>query len=141
MLKDYKGRPPIAQGEDFDASPANIEKRTTRGELANGLKFALLPKKTRGEAVSATLTLRFGTLGALADRRSRPSCTASMLDKGTQHRSRQQIKDTLDRLKARVSIGGRRVFGHRRHRDRSRASRGDAAARARAAARAGLSGR
>ena len=31
LLKDYKGRPPIAQGEDFEASPENIEKRTTRG--------------------------------------------------------------------------------------------------------------
>ena len=42
LLQDYKGRAPIAPGEDFDASPANIEKRTTRGQLANGLKFALL---------------------------------------------------------------------------------------------------
>ena len=37
MLKDYKGEAAVAQGEAFDPSPANIESRTTRTKLANGL--------------------------------------------------------------------------------------------------------
>jgi zinc protease len=106
LLKDYKGKPPIAQGEDFDASPENIEKRTTRGQLANGLKFALLPKENRGDAVNATITLRFGTLESLKGSAVIAGFTGAMLDKGTRNRTRQQIKDTLDRLKARVGIGG-----------------------------------
>ena len=52
-LKDYKGRPPVAAGEAFDPSPANIDARTTRATLPAGMKLALLPKKTRGNDVSA----------------------------------------------------------------------------------------
>ena len=106
MLKDYKGRAPISQGEDFEASPENIEKRTTRGKFANGMKFALLQKETRGDSVSATVTLHFGTLQNLKNKAVIGNFTSSMLDKGTRTKTRQQIKDELDRLKAQVSIGG-----------------------------------
>jgi zinc protease len=106
VLKDYKGKPPVAQGEDFEATPENIEKRTTRGALANGLKYALLPKETRGDSVNATLTLRFGTLDSLQGKAVIADVTGAMLDKGTKSKNRQQIKDTLDRLKARVGVGG-----------------------------------
>ncbi len=41
ILKDYKGEAAVAQGEAFDASPANIEARTTRTKLPNGLQLAL----------------------------------------------------------------------------------------------------
>ncbi len=106
LLKDYKGRPPISQGEDFDPSPENIEKRTTRGKLDDGLKFALLPKETRGDAVTATITLRFGSLDNLKNKAVIAGFTAAMLDKGTRTKTRQQLKDTLDRLKARVGFDG-----------------------------------
>jgi zinc protease len=106
LLKDYKGKPPITQGEDFAATPENIEKRTTRGALDNGLKYALLPKETRGDSVNATITIRFGTLEHLKGKSVIADLTAEMLDKGTRNKSRQQIKDTLDALKARVGVGG-----------------------------------
>ncbi|MDB6149454.1 MAG: peptidase domain protein [Chthoniobacter sp.] len=106
LLREYKGKPPIAQGEDFEATPENIEKRTTRGKLENGMKFALLPKETRGDSVTATITLRFGTLETLKNKAVAAGFAGAMLDKGTRSKTRQQIRDTLDRLKARVSIGG-----------------------------------
>ena len=59
-VKDYKGDAAMAAGEAFDPSPANIEARTKRSELPNGMKVALLSKKTRGGTVVATLTVRFG---------------------------------------------------------------------------------
>ena len=40
--------------------PANLDARTQRFTLANGMKVALLPKKTRGEAVSFNVALHFG---------------------------------------------------------------------------------
>ena len=49
MLKDYKGREAVAAGEQIDPSPLAIEARTERGDLLGGMKYALLPKKTRGE--------------------------------------------------------------------------------------------
>ncbi len=106
LLKDYKGRPPISQGEDFDASPENIEKRTARTQLPNGMKLALLPKETRGDVVIATVTMRFGTLDTLRGKNMVGEFTADMLDRGTQGKTRQQIKDAIDKMKARISVGG-----------------------------------
>lgn len=106
LLKDYKGKPPISQGEDFASTPENIEKRTTRGAFDNGLKYALLPKETRGDAVTATISLRFGTLESLKGKAVIADLAASMLDRGTRNLTRQQIKDKLDALKASVGVGG-----------------------------------
>ena len=60
MVKDYKGNAAVEAGEAFDPSPANIDARTIRVTLPNGMKLALLPKKTRGGTVSASLVLHFG---------------------------------------------------------------------------------
>ncbi len=106
MLKDYKGKAALAQGEDFDPSPDNIEKRTTRGKLANGMEYALLPKENRGDAVNATLTFRFGTLESLQSQQMTGTAAAAMLDKGTMNKTRQEIKDLQDQLKARINVFG-----------------------------------
>lgn len=106
LLKDYKGKPPLSEGEDFEATPENIEKRTTRTALPNGMKVALLPKETRGDVVTASISLRFGSLESLRGKATVGGLTASLLNRGTQTKTRQQIKDQLDRLKARLSIGG-----------------------------------
>jgi len=106
MLKDYKGAQAVAQGEAFDPSPSNIESRTVRSELTNGMKLALLPKKTRGESVETRLTFRFGDEKSLQNLSSPGEYAASMLNKGTGKHTRQQIKDEFDRLKANVAIFG-----------------------------------
>ena len=106
LVKDYKGNENLAVGEAFDPAPANIESRTLRSELPNGMKLALLPKKTRGESVEARITLRFGDERSLANKAPAGEFAASMLDKGTSKHTRQQIKDAFDRLKANVFIGG-----------------------------------
>lgn len=106
LVKNYKGQEKVAMGEAFDPTPANIESRTTRITLPNGMKVAMLPKKTRGEAVEVRLTLRFGEEKALANQGTAATFAARMLDKGTATKSRQQIKDEFDRLKANVFIGG-----------------------------------
>ncbi|MBS1559404.1 MAG: insulinase family protein [Bacteroidetes bacterium] len=106
MVKDYKGAQAVAQGEVFDPSPANIESRTVRTDLPNGMKLALLSKKTRGESVEARLTLRFGDDKSLQNKANPGEYAASMLNMGTSKHTRQQIKDEFDRLKANVSIGG-----------------------------------
>lgn len=106
ILKDYQGRPAMAQGEEFDSTPANIEKRTVRGQLPNGMKYALLPKKNRGHAVNATLTLRFGTLESLKGQSTVSELAAGMLERGTTTRTRQQLRETQDKLKAHIQTGG-----------------------------------
>ena len=106
MLEGYTGREAVAQGEAFDPSPANIEARVRRGALPSGVKFALLPKKTRGEMVSLQLNLRFGSEAALMGKAMAAETAGSMLMRGTKKHTRQQLKDAFDRLKARVSVGG-----------------------------------
>ncbi len=106
LLKDYKGRAPISQGEDFDPSPENIEKRTIRKSLPNGMKYALLPKETRGDVVTARISLNFGTLQTAMGKSTIGDFTGSMLDKGTLTKNREQLKEAFDKLKARASFFG-----------------------------------
>jgi len=102
-LKDYVPKAAVAAGEAFDTSPANIDKRTQRFTLANGLKVALLPKRSRGETVELALNLHYGTLDALRGRRTEADNIGETLMLGTKQRSRAQISDSLDRLKTRLT--------------------------------------
>jgi zinc protease len=106
VVKDYKGRAVAAQGEIFDPSPANIEARTQRFKLASGMKGALLPKKTKGNLVTATVKLRFGTEEALRNKATAGGFAAGLLSYGTQDKSRQQLKDMFDKLKAQTRVSG-----------------------------------
>jgi zinc protease len=106
MLKDYKGDPAVSLGEAFDPSPENIDARTQRVTLPGGMKLALIPKETRGDVVSATLRLEFGDENSLKEKAIVGRLTAQMLMRGTTQHTRQQIQDELDKLKARLNVGG-----------------------------------
>ncbi len=106
MLKGYQGQAVVAQGEAFDATPANIDARTQTFTTASGLKTAILAKKTRGESVSATLTLHLGSEQALMGKGAAPELTGAMLMRGTTKHTRQELKDAFDRLKAQVMVMG-----------------------------------
>ena len=106
MVKDYKGDAAVVVGEAFDATPANIEKRTERTKLANGMKVALLPKRTRAGAVNARLVLRYGDEQSLKGTNVLGPVTATLLNRGAGGMTRTQIQDAFDKLKARVSFDG-----------------------------------
>ncbi len=109
VVKDYKGDAAVSAGEAFDPSPENIEARLERRNAsanANGIRMALLPKETRGDTVTASLSLRFGDEKSLMNRSTAAELVTSMLDRGTQKHTRQQLKDELDKLKARVFFFG-----------------------------------
>ncbi len=106
MVKDYKGDASVAAGESFEPTPANLEARTQRFALPNGMKVAFLPKKTRGETVLLQMRLHQGDETSLKGASPRGSFAASMLALGTKKRDRQGFEDTLDRLRAKLAIGG-----------------------------------
>lgn len=106
LVEGYTGGEAIAQGEAFDPSPENIESRTQKGRVENNVEYALLPKETRGDAVRARMSMRWGDLESLQGKRLAASFAASMLDKGSEKYSRQEIEDKLDALNARVQIYG-----------------------------------
>jgi zinc protease len=106
-LDAYKGATDgVRLGEAFDPSPKNIESRVVRRSLSNGMRAALLPKKTRGERVVASLTLHWGDEKSLTGREVACSFAGGMLMRGTQKRSRAEIKDAFDKLNASVSVSG-----------------------------------
>lgn len=105
-VKDYKGNALVEAGEAFDPSPANIDARTVRVTLPNGMKLALLPKKTRGGTVHATLVLHFGEVKSVTGKGTAAQLAGTLLMRGTANHTRQQIQDELDKLKAQMTAGG-----------------------------------
>ncbi len=106
MVKDYKGREQVAQGEAFDPSHDNIDARTGISELDSGVKVALLPKKTRGESVVVRMSVQMGDLLSLHGLSMVGNATGAMLMRGSENYSREQLKEAFDKLEAQVRIGG-----------------------------------
>ena len=105
-FKDFKGGAAVSEGEVFDPSPKNIESRLTRAKLANGVKVVLLPKKTRGGVVTLHFTARFGDEKTLFGKAAVGELTGAVLMRGTKNKTRQQIQDEMDRLKAQIRVSG-----------------------------------
>jgi len=106
LFADYKGREPLAEGEAFDPTPANIEARAQRSQLPEGIQVTLLPKKTRGQEAHLLLTLRYGNEENLKGFQSVAGFLPELMLRGTKTLNYQQIRDELDRLKATLSVGG-----------------------------------
>ncbi len=105
VLTGYKGDAEVAAGEAFDPSPSNIETRTRRMN-SGGVKMAFLTKENRGDTVVARINFRFGDEKSLMNKAQAASFAGQMLMRGTTKRTRQQIQDEFDRLKARVTVFG-----------------------------------
>jgi zinc protease len=105
-LREYRGGEGVKLGEAFDPSPKNIESRLQRRELANGIRASLLPKRTRGGRVVASLTLHWGDERRLADREVACEFAGAMLMRGTRKKSRAELKDAFEKLNAGVTVGG-----------------------------------
>lgn len=106
MLKNYKGKEKIAEGESFEPSFNNIDSRTRLTSLSNGVKMALLPKKTRGESVVVSFSINIGTEKSLTGLSSIGDAVGSMLMRGTKNYNREELQEKFDQLKASVTING-----------------------------------
>ncbi|MGB7342602.1 MAG: pitrilysin family protein [Pirellulaceae bacterium] len=104
LLANYEGREAVEAGEQFDPDPLVIEERTERGELVDGIKYAILPKKTRGGSVDVMLTLRFGAEESLQGKVGAVELLGWLMSKGTDSLDNQQLQDELTRLRAQLSI-------------------------------------
>lgn len=104
MVEGYKGRAAIAQGELFEPSFDNIDKRTEIVEFENGSKLSLLSKKTRGESVVVNLIMRYGNANNLENKALIAQTAGNLLMRGSTDMSRQDIQDEFDKLKAQVQV-------------------------------------
>jgi zinc protease len=99
LVTNYKGRQELAAGEAFEASYVNIQERTQYAQLSNGLKLALMPKKSRGAPVTFRLELPLGNETTLQDRLLAVHMLPRMLMRGTKQRDFEQLRDDLALLK------------------------------------------
>jgi zinc protease len=106
LTEGYTGTETIATGEAFDPAPANIEGRTERGTLKSGLKFALLPKKTRGESIRLNLRLRGGDEASLTPWVTESAFLPAMFLRGTATLSHQALQDRIDTLQSKLTFSG-----------------------------------
>ena len=106
LLKDFSSDVNITRGESFDPAPANIESRVTRSKLANGMKVVMLKKQTANSMVSASIELNFGDSPSLAGRNAAAGFASSLLLRGTKSKTRQQLQQEMDKLDARINVGG-----------------------------------
>jgi len=104
MLKDFSSADAVAAGEAFDPTPANLEARLIRRELPGGMKLAMLPKRTRGGKVYATLVLHWGDESGTMGRSAACNMAGALLSRGTKKHSRAELNDALDRMRADVSV-------------------------------------
>ena len=106
LVKDYKGREAVAAGEQLDPDPLKLEARINRGDPIEGVKVALLPKKTRQEMAIVRLTLRYGNEDNLKGYVEAADFLPTLMTRGTKKLTRQQLQDELDKLEATLSGGG-----------------------------------
>ncbi|MDH3320659.1 MAG: insulinase family protein [Betaproteobacteria bacterium] len=116
-LAGYRGGEALAAGEAFDPSPQNIEARLQRHTLANGIRVALLPKRTRGATVIAKLDLHWGSEESTRGRSTACTLAGEMLPRGTTRHTRAELRDAFERLKATVTVnaGGATLETRREH--------------------------
>lgn len=106
LLEGYKGKEVVVKKETFENTISNIQKNTEYRKLSNGAQYALLQKPTKGDKITASISLRFGDEQNLMNKSLISSLTASMLKNGTENRSKKQISDELDKIKTDISFFG-----------------------------------
>jgi zinc protease len=105
-FKNYTSKVSVVRGESFDPTIANIDSRIVRSKLSNGMKVAVLSKKTANNIVSAAIDLRFGDATTLAGQREAASFAGALLMSGTKSHSRADIQEELRKLNAQVTVSG-----------------------------------
>jgi zinc protease len=106
LVGSYTGGAALAAGEEVDVTPEAIEALAMRVTLPSGAKVVFVPKKTRAGTVNVALTLHLGDEASLRGKSTVGQLTGQMLMRGTTKRTRQEIADEIDRLKAQVAVFG-----------------------------------
>lgn len=108
LLANFTGQMAAAPIEDFELTAANIESRLVKSRLTvggqPGLQLVVLPRQTKGERVTGTLRLRWGTAETVAGSAVLAGFAGSLLVHGTTAQSAEQIKQTLLALDATVGF-------------------------------------
>jgi zinc protease len=112
QLAGFRPRAAVAAGEAFDSTPAGLDKRSQLFTLPNGMKLALLPKKSKGETVQMRFDLHFGALANLRGKRGAGAGAGIIIGTGTETKTRAQLADAFSALKTDWELNGGSSWGH-----------------------------
>lgn len=107
LVASYKGKESKGTGEAFDVAYENIQSRLSTGKILDKIEYGFIEKDNRGQTVNISFNMRNGDVNSLQNLGMVPSFTASLLNKGTKTKTRQQIEDELSQLKSSVGFGSR----------------------------------
>ncbi|HEY9103408.1 pitrilysin family protein [Chitinimonas sp.] len=118
LVRDYQ-RTAMESGEVIEPTAAAVEARTVRGQLANGLKYALLAKKTKGNEIQGLFRVRFGSPEERRLNRMPGDFAGDLLNKGTEKLDKLALENAFNRLDAAAnfnsSSGGVQINFKARH--------------------------
>lgn len=103
-LNTYKGQQTIVKGEVYDNSIANINARLKEFNWPMGTSVSVYPKKLRAEDIFITMRLNAGNVEYFNGKEHAKGLLGSMMLKGNEGYSKEQIAIKLDQLKAVLSI-------------------------------------
>jgi zinc protease len=101
---NYTSNVTIAKGENFDPTIENIQGRVVQSRLNNGMRVAVLSKKSPNNMVTGSIELRFGDQTSLVNQRQASAFAANLVMYGTKTHTRTQLQDEFRKLNARVNI-------------------------------------
>ena len=104
LVAGYHGGVAIAEGEAFEPTAAHLEERARRITLANGMKVALVQKKTRGASVSVSLSLHAGSADDWRGHLGAALLLPHVALRGSRRLDEQAVEDELDRLRATIEV-------------------------------------
>ncbi len=102
-LADLKAPPKVEEGERFDPTPAHLAERTADKTLPSGIQLLTLKKQTRGNTVQLDLQLRWGERNETFKRHG-TNYVGDLMPEGSEHYSKQELADALQKLKASMNI-------------------------------------
>jgi zinc protease len=105
-FSSYTSNVTIAKGENFDPTIDNIQSRVVQSRLNNGMRVAVLSKKSPNNMVTGSIELRFGDQTSLINQRQAASFAESLLMYGTKTHTRTQLQDEFRKLNAQVNVSG-----------------------------------
>lgn len=102
LINSYNGKEIVEQKEKFENSIENIKKHIEYHTLANGGKYALLEKSSKGDKVTASLVLQYGNQESLSGKSETGTLMAAMIKAGTTTRTKKQITEELNKIKTTI---------------------------------------
>ncbi|MBV1776211.1 insulinase family protein [Burkholderiaceae bacterium DAT-1] len=103
LVKDYVGKK-VEEGEEIAPTTAALDARTERFTLANGVKVALLNKKTRGNKVWGGISFRFGNVEERTAQRRIASLLRNLLGDGSVSLSKTELDARINALQSSYSL-------------------------------------